>query len=65
MEDYWKFLDWIVRRGRCTKFVNFKVKCQPKMEFSEERRGTKSLHKGGGGGGEEEYTYFLEQFTYG
>jgi len=34
--------------GGCTKFVNFKVKCEPKIEFSEVRRGTKSLHKGGG-----------------
>lgn len=47
MEDYWKFHDWIVRTGRCTKFVNFKIKSQPKMAFSEGRRGTKSLHKGG------------------
>ena len=41
MEDYCKFHDWRVRRGECTKFANFKVKCAPKMEFSEGRRGSK------------------------
>ena len=29
--------------GECTKFVNFKVKCAPKMEFSEGRRVAKQI----------------------
>jgi hypothetical protein len=55
MEDYWKFQG--LGGGRVPKI--FTEKCEPKMEFSEGRRGSNRKPSMGGG----EYGYCLEQFT--